>query len=80
MTKRVKIGNIAIGAGEPVAVQSMLCRHNSDIEGNVGQALALEKAGCDIVRVAIPNIEAVRLIPAIKEKITIPLVANIHFD
>lgn len=80
MTKRVKIGNIAIGAGEPVAVQSMLCRHNSDIEGNVGQALALEKAGCDIVRVAIPNIEAVRLIPAIKEKITIPLVADIHFD
>ena len=51
-----------------------------DIEGNVRQAVELEKAGCEIIRAAIPNKEAVRLIPAIKEKITIPLVADIHFD
>ena len=80
MTKQVKIGNITIGAGARVAVQSMLCAHNSDVAGNVEQAVRLEKAGCDIIRAAIPNMEAVRLIPAIKEAVSIPLVADIHFD
>lgn len=51
-----------------------------DVEGSVRQAVMLEKAGCEIIRAAVPNMEAVRLIPAIKEKISIPLVADIHFD
>ncbi|MDO4566566.1 MAG: flavodoxin-dependent (E)-4-hydroxy-3-methylbut-2-enyl-diphosphate synthase [Oscillospiraceae bacterium] len=80
MTKRIKIGNTAIGGGERVAVQSMLSVHNSDLEGNVSQAKALEEAGCDIVRVAVPNMDAVRLIPAIKSAVSMPLVADIHFD
>lgn len=80
MTKLVKIGEKQIGAGSPVLVQSMLNTHNSDVEGSVAQAVALEKAGCDIVRASIPNREALRLIPAIKQAVSIPLVADIHFD
>lgn len=79
-TKRVQAGNVAIGGGSPVTIQSMLNIPAWDIENSVAQAVALEKAGCEIVRAAIPNLEAVRLIPAIKEKISIPLVADIHFD
>ena len=80
MTKKVKIGNITIGGGEKIAVQSMLCVHHSDIEGNVMQAKTLERTGCDIIRAAIPDMSAVRLIPAIKEAVKMPLVADIHFD
>ncbi|MEA4911598.1 MAG: flavodoxin-dependent (E)-4-hydroxy-3-methylbut-2-enyl-diphosphate synthase [Oscillospiraceae bacterium] len=80
MTRSVKIGNVTIGGGASVAVQSMLNVHHGDIEGNVRQARALEAAGCDILRVAIPDADAVRLIPAIKQAIAIPLVADIHFD
>ena len=58
----------------------MLNARSDDIEGSVNQAVELEKAGCEIIRAAIPNMEAVRLIPAIKEKVSIPLVADIHFD
>ncbi len=80
MTRKVKIGKVTIGGGSPVAVQSMLNVHHLDIEGNVRQALALEAAGCEIIRAAIPNKEAIRLIPAIKQAVSIPLVADIHFD
>ena len=73
-------GNVKIGGGAPVTVQSMLNVPSTDIEGSVRQAVALEKAGCQILRAAIPDMDAVRLIPAIKEKISIPLVADIHFD
>ncbi len=80
MTREVKIGNIVIGGGHPIAVQSMLNRHYSDIEGNVEQSIELENAGCDINRVSIPNDEALKLIPAIKAVTKMPLVADIHFD
>ncbi len=80
MTKKVKIGSVTIGGGEKIAVQSMLNVHNSNIDGNVEQAKQLEAAGCDIIRAAIPNIDAVKLIPAIKRAVGIPLVADIHFD
>ncbi|HOF69459.1 MAG TPA: flavodoxin-dependent (E)-4-hydroxy-3-methylbut-2-enyl-diphosphate synthase, partial [Ruminococcus sp.] len=63
-----------------IYIQSMLNARSDDIEGSVNQAVELEKAGCEIIRAAIPNMEAVRLIPAIKEKVSIPLVADIHFD
>ncbi len=78
-TKQVKVGNCLLG-GEKIYIQSMLNVRADDIEGNVAQAVRLEEAGCEIVRVAIPDREAVRLIPAIKDKIHIPLVADIHFD
>lgn len=80
MTKQVKAGDVLIGGGAPVTVQSMLSVPSYDIEGSVRQALALQNAGCEIIRLAIPDKEAVALIPALKEKVTVPLVADIHFD
>ena len=77
--KPVKVGNCVLN-GEHIYIQSMLNVPAENVEGNVAQAVALEKAGCEIIRTAVPNLEAVRLIPAIKEKISIPLVADIHFD
>lgn len=80
MAKEVKIGNIAIGGNNLIAIQSMISIPSTDVEGSVKQAIELERAGCEILRAAIPDMDAVRLIPAIKEKISIPLVADIHFD
>ena len=79
-SKQVMAGGVAIGGGAPITVQSMLNVPSTDIQGSVEQALRLERAGCQILRAAIPNKEAVALIPAIKEKVSIPLVADIHFD
>ncbi|MBQ2676000.1 MAG: flavodoxin-dependent (E)-4-hydroxy-3-methylbut-2-enyl-diphosphate synthase [Clostridia bacterium] len=79
-TKKVKIGNITIGGGNPVAIQSMLNIPANDIKGNVAQAVALEKAGCEIIRTAVPNLEAVKLVDALKQAVNIPVVADIHFD
>ena len=79
-TKRiVKVGNCTLD-GKHIYIQSMLNRRSDDIEGSVAQAVALEQAGCEIVRAAIPDEEAIKLIPAIKSAISIPLVADIHFD
>lgn len=80
ITKKIYVGNLPVGGGERISIQSMLNTPSWDIEGSVKQAVALEKAGCDIVRAAIPDMDAVRLIPAIKDKVHIPLVADIHFD
>lgn len=77
--KKVKVGSCLLD-GSKIYIQSMLNKRSDDIEGSVNQAVELEKAGCDIVRAAIPDKESVKLIPAIKEKINIPLVADIHFD
>ena len=79
-SKTIYAGTLAIGGNAPISVQSMLNAAADDIAGNVAQAIALEQAGCQMVRVAIPNKNAVALIPAIKEAVTIPLVADIHFD
>ena len=79
-SRAVKAGGVQIGGGARVSVQSMLNVPAADIAGNVAQAVALENAGCEILRVAIPNKDAVALVPAIKEAISIPLVADIHFD
>ena len=80
VSKQVKAGEVPIGGDAPVSIQSMRNRPAADVEGNVRQAMELEKAGCEIVRVAIPDMEAVRLVDAIKSQIRIPLVADIHFD
>ena len=66
-TVKVKVGNTYIGGGAPISVQSMLCVPVHDIKGNVEQALHLEKAGCDIVRVTVPNKEALQTVKALKE-------------
>lgn len=79
-TKKIKVGNIFIGGGAPVTIQSMLNVRAEDVLGNVKQALELEKAGCEIIRVSVPNKEAIELIYKIKENINVPLVADIHFD
>ena len=77
--KAVKVGDCILD-GNHIYIQSMLNVRSDDIEGSVKQAVELEKAGCEIVRAAIPDMEAVKLIPAIKEAVNIPLVADIHFD
>lgn len=77
--KTVRVADLTIGDGK-IYIQSMLNVPASDVEGSVRQAVELEKAGCEIVRAAIPTIEDVRLIPAIKAAVKIPLVADIHFD
>ena len=79
-TKQVNIGNIAIGNGNPIAIQSMLNVPANDIEGNVKQAIELEKAGCEIIRTAVPDLKSVCLIDEIKKAVNIPVVADIHFD
>ncbi len=79
-SKSVLCGALSIGGGAPISIQSMLSVPAQDIEGNVRQATRLAEAGCEILRVAIPDMEAVRLIPAIKEAVDVPLVADIHFD
>lgn len=77
--KPVRVGNCTLD-GNHIYIQSMLNTRSDDIEGSVQQALSLEKAGCEIVRAAIPDMSAIGLISAIKEKVSIPLVADIHFD
>lgn len=79
-SKKVKVGNIFIGGNSPVTVQSMLNAEAHDIEKNVKQAKALEKAGCEIIRVAVPDLEAVKTVAALKENISVPIVADIHFN
>ena len=79
-TRKVKAGNLEIGGGADISVQSMLSVPVHDIEGNVAQALRLQNAGCDIVRVTVPDKEALKTVEALKNNIKIPLVADIHFD
>lgn len=79
-TKEVRIGNIKIGGDNPIAVQSMLNTPASDPEACVKQAKQLEKAGCEIIRTAVPNLDCVKTVYALKENINVPIVADIHFD
>lgn len=79
-SKKIKLGSIFIGGDSPVTVQSMLNAEAHDVQKNVEQALALEKAGCEIIRVAVPDIEAVKTVAALKESIAVPIVADIHFN
>lgn len=78
--KQVTVGNLKIGGGADVTVQSMLNVPSTDIEGSVKQAVELENAGCQIIRAAVPNMDAVKLIPALKNAVKVPIVADIHFD
>ncbi len=79
-TKRVKAGTVAIGGGAPISIQSMLSVKSDNIKGNVEQAKRLEAAGCEIIRVSVPDMNAVRLVSALKENLSVPIVADIHFN
>lgn len=77
--KQVKVGGITLGDGR-IYVQSMLNVHADDVEGCVAQAKRLEKAGCQIIRTAVPTLKNVNLIEALKKAVSVPIVADIHFD
>ena len=80
MTRKIIAGGVEIGGGAPISVQSMCNTPTGDVEATVAQIARLEAAGCDIVRVAVPDMEAARAVAAIKKRIRIPLVADVHFD
>ncbi len=80
MTRQIMIGSVPVGGGAPVTIQSMRNTMTDDAPATVDQLLRLEEAGCEIIRVAVPDMAAARAIGAIKSRIHIPLVADIHFD
>ncbi|MDD6677777.1 MAG: flavodoxin-dependent (E)-4-hydroxy-3-methylbut-2-enyl-diphosphate synthase [Firmicutes bacterium] len=80
MTRKIYVGNVPIGGGEPVSIQSMLNTKTTDVEGSLAQIRRLQAAGCQIVRLAVPNMEAARGFAEICRESTLPLVADIHFD
>ncbi len=79
-TKKIQIGDVTIGGGSPIAIQSMTNTKTEDVKATVAQILNLEQAGCQIIRCAVPTEEAARALGEIKKQIHIPLVADIHFD
>lgn len=80
MTKQIHVGAVPVGGGAPVAIQSMCNTDTADVEATVEQIHRLEQAGCEIVRVAVPDLAAARAVGRIRSRIGIPLVADIHFD
>ncbi len=80
LTRPVKVKDVIIGGGNPIAIQSMTNTKTEDVNATIAQILELEEAGCDIVRVAVPNENAAKAIETITKNINIPLVADIHFD
>ena len=80
MTKQILVGGVPVGGGAPVSIQSMCNTKTHDVPATVDQILRLEEAGCEIIRVAVPDMAAAEAIGAIKSRIHIPLVADIHFD
>lgn len=80
MTKQIMVGNVPVGGGAPVSIQSMCSTKTDDVEATVDQILRLEEAGCEIIRVAVPDMAAAKAVGAIKSRIHIPLVTDIHFD
>ena len=79
-TRQITVGSLAIGGGAPVSVQTMCNTHTWDVDATVKQIRAMQAAGADIVRLAIPDMEAARAVSAIREQVSVPLVADIHFD
>lgn len=79
-TKVIHVGKVAIGGENPIAIQSMTNTHTEDVEATVAQIRSLSAAGCHLVRIAIPNMEAAQKISQIKAQLSVPLIADIHFD
>ena len=80
MSKRIMVGNVPVGGGAPVSIQSMCSTKTHDVEATVEQILRLEEAGCEIIRVAVPDMAAAKAVGPIRSRIHIPLVTDIHFD
>ena len=80
MSKQIRVGSVAVGGGAPVSIQSMCNTRTDDVDATVAQILRLEEAGCEIIRVAVPDMEAAIAVGEIRRRIHIPLVADIHFD
>ena len=80
MTRQIHVGPVAVGGGAPVSIQSMCNTPTHDVEATVEQIHRLEAAGCEIIRVAVPDMPAAEAIGAIRAAISIPLVVDIHFD
>ncbi len=80
MTRQIIVGDVAIGGGAPVTIQSMCNTPTQDVDATVEQVRRLQAAGCQIIRVAVPDMDAARAVGAIRERIDIPLVVDIHFD
>ena len=80
MTRQIRVGDVLIGGGAPVAIQSMLNTKTTDVDGSLAQIKALKTAGCQIARLAVPNMEAARTFAEICKESPLPLVADIHFD
>ena len=80
MTRKIRVGGVPLGGGAPVTIQSMCNTRTDDVAATVAQIRRLEAAGCEIVRVAVPDMAAARAVGKIKESISIPLVVDIHFD
>jgi len=79
-TKRIQVGAVPVGGGAPVSVQSMCNTKTADVAATLAQIAALKAAGCDIARLAVPDMDAAKAISALKERSSLPLVADIHFD
>ena len=80
MTRQIMVGNVAIGGGAPVVIQSMLNTKTTDVAGSLAQIEELKNAGCQIARLAVPNMEAAKSFGEICKQSPLPLVADIHFD
>ena len=80
VTRRIQVGTVPVGGGAPIAVQSMTNTMTDDVESTVAQIQQLERAGCEIIRVAVPDMKAAQALPHIRRQISIPLIADIHFD
>ncbi|HWS43208.1 MAG TPA: flavodoxin-dependent (E)-4-hydroxy-3-methylbut-2-enyl-diphosphate synthase [Pseudoflavonifractor sp.] len=80
MTRQISVGGVLVGGGAAVSIQSMCNTRTNDVDATVAQILRLEAAGCQIIRVAVPDMAAARAVGAIRERIHIPLVVDIHFD
>jgi len=78
--KKILVGDVQIGGGAPLVIQSMCNTKTQDVESTVRQIRALEQAGCQVVRLAIPDMDAAQAVAAIRKQVTVPLVADIHFD
>src|SRR5690242_21430403 len=79
-TRQIAVGNVLIGGDAPIAVQSMTTMYTRDVESSVAQILRLEEVGCELVRVAVPEEADALALGAIKQRIHIPLIADIHYD
>src|SRR5512135_578775 len=79
-TRKIYVGGVAVGGGSPISVQSMTKTDTRDVKATVKQVKSLEKAGCEIIRIAVPDLEAAKALGSIRKAVTIPVIADIHFD